>query len=238
RFEGLPGAGGAAGSAVDDQVVGALGDLGIEVVHEHAQRCLGLPGLGGEGGAARRADGAGSGEGHLWLLGSGRALCPVRTPSASGPVEGVLGDAVRQPGEPARAAAGPRSATKDRQVLSQDPCADGSGSDDPARHERAGSAGLPPRRRVISSAARWTAVSQSARRGSSVACSTKVSATDAVGQPAWSRTTAATEASSAVTSPDSRATPSRRTPASSSRSSFGRDGPGTSVRAVKSAAWP
>ena len=33
RVERLPVAGGAAGAAVDDEVVGALGDLGVEVVH-------------------------------------------------------------------------------------------------------------------------------------------------------------------------------------------------------------
>jgi hypothetical protein len=34
--EALPVAGGLAGAAVDDEVFGALGDLGVEVVHEHA----------------------------------------------------------------------------------------------------------------------------------------------------------------------------------------------------------
>ena len=58
RVERLPVAGGLAGAAVDDEVVGALGDLGVEVVHEHAQRRLGLPALGGELGAARGAHGA------------------------------------------------------------------------------------------------------------------------------------------------------------------------------------
>ncbi len=58
RVERAPVAGGAAGAAVDDEVVGPLGDLGVEVVLQHAQRGLGLPGPGGEGGAARCADGA------------------------------------------------------------------------------------------------------------------------------------------------------------------------------------
>ena len=58
RVERLPAAGGLAGSAVDDEVVGALGDLGVEVVHEHAQRRLGLPALGGEVRAAGGAHGA------------------------------------------------------------------------------------------------------------------------------------------------------------------------------------
>jgi hypothetical protein len=39
-----PVAGRPPGAAVDDEVVGALGDLGVEVVHEHPQRRLGLPG--------------------------------------------------------------------------------------------------------------------------------------------------------------------------------------------------
>ena len=37
RLEGVPRPGGAAGSAVDDQVVRVLGHVGIEVVHEHPQ---------------------------------------------------------------------------------------------------------------------------------------------------------------------------------------------------------
>ena len=36
-------AGRAAGAAVDDEVLGTLGDLGVQVVHEHPQRGLGLP---------------------------------------------------------------------------------------------------------------------------------------------------------------------------------------------------
>ncbi len=63
RVERLPVAGGLARAAVDDEVLGALGDLGVEVVHEHAQRRLGLPALRGELGAARGADGARGGGG-------------------------------------------------------------------------------------------------------------------------------------------------------------------------------
>ncbi len=48
------------GAAVDDEVIGPLGDLGVEVVHQHAQGGLGLPGPGGEGSAARGADGSGT----------------------------------------------------------------------------------------------------------------------------------------------------------------------------------
>jgi hypothetical protein len=62
-----PRPGRAPGAAVDDEVVGALGDLGVEVVHEHPQRRLGLPGPGGELGAARCADRTGAV--HVRLLG-------------------------------------------------------------------------------------------------------------------------------------------------------------------------
>src|SRR5262249_47133652 len=34
-----------AGAAIDHEVVGALGHLGVEVVQEHAQRCFLLPAL-------------------------------------------------------------------------------------------------------------------------------------------------------------------------------------------------
>ena len=60
-----------AGAAVDDQVVGPLGDLGVEVVLQHPQRCLGLPAAGGQGGAARGADRAGAVHGCR-LLSAGR----------------------------------------------------------------------------------------------------------------------------------------------------------------------
>ena len=45
-----------ADAAVDHQLFRALGDLGIEVVHQHPQRRLGLPAPGVELGAARRPD--------------------------------------------------------------------------------------------------------------------------------------------------------------------------------------
>ena len=56
RVERLPRARGAPRAAVDDEVGGILGDLGVEVVHEHAQRGLLQPALAAELGAARRAD--------------------------------------------------------------------------------------------------------------------------------------------------------------------------------------
>ena len=58
--EGLPVTCGPAGAAVDDEVVGALGHLGVEVVHQHPQRGLGRPLAGREGGAAGAAHGAGA----------------------------------------------------------------------------------------------------------------------------------------------------------------------------------
>ena len=62
RVERRPVAGGLAGAAVDDQLVGMLGDVGVEVVHQHPQRGLLRPALGGERGAAVGADGAGAGD--------------------------------------------------------------------------------------------------------------------------------------------------------------------------------
>ena len=47
-----------AGAAVDDQILGTLGDLGIEIVHQHPQRGFLRPALAGERRAARRANDA------------------------------------------------------------------------------------------------------------------------------------------------------------------------------------
>ena len=55
----LPIAGGTADPAVDDQVGRPLGDLRVEVVHEHAQGGLGLPTPGGQRCPPRGADRAG-----------------------------------------------------------------------------------------------------------------------------------------------------------------------------------
>ena len=60
RVEGRPAAGGAPGPAVDDEVVRVLGDLGIEVVHEHPQDRFLLPAAAGQLGAAGRPDGPGA----------------------------------------------------------------------------------------------------------------------------------------------------------------------------------
>ena len=48
RVVGRPGPGRLAGAAVDHEVVGVFGVLGVEVVHQHPQRRLGLPGLRGQ----------------------------------------------------------------------------------------------------------------------------------------------------------------------------------------------
>ena len=61
RVEGVPRAGGAAGAAVDDEVVGALGDLGVEVVLQHPERGLLRPAPAAQLGAPRRTDGTGAG---------------------------------------------------------------------------------------------------------------------------------------------------------------------------------
>jgi hypothetical protein len=51
--ERVPAARGLAGAAVDDEIVGALGHLGIEVVHQHPQRGLLGPALARQRRAAR-----------------------------------------------------------------------------------------------------------------------------------------------------------------------------------------
>jgi hypothetical protein len=57
-IEAVPIARGAADAAIDHQLVGFFSDLGVEIVHQHAERRLGQPALGADRGAARRADGA------------------------------------------------------------------------------------------------------------------------------------------------------------------------------------
>ena len=52
--EALPVARGAADAAIDDELARPLRDLGVEIVHQHAQRRFGQPALGRELGAARR----------------------------------------------------------------------------------------------------------------------------------------------------------------------------------------
>ena len=64
RVERGPAARRPAGAAVDDEVVRVLGDLGIEVVHQHPQRRLLLPAAAAELRAAGGADGAGTDQRH------------------------------------------------------------------------------------------------------------------------------------------------------------------------------
>ena len=63
RVERRPVARRLARSAVDDEIVGPLGDLGIEIVHQHPQRGFLRPAFAGQRGASWRSDGAG-GSGH------------------------------------------------------------------------------------------------------------------------------------------------------------------------------
>ena len=56
RRVGVPAAGGAAGAAVDDELVGVFGHLRVEVVHQHAHGGFLRPSLAGELGAAGRVD--------------------------------------------------------------------------------------------------------------------------------------------------------------------------------------
>ena len=71
EVEVLPGARRAADAAVDDELVRVLGDVGVQVVHQHAHRRLGQPALGGDLGAGGREDVAGvvAGVGHVSLRG-------------------------------------------------------------------------------------------------------------------------------------------------------------------------
>ena len=67
RVEGVPAPRRAAGAAVDDEVVRVLGDLRVEVVHQHPERRFLLPAAAGQLGAARGSDGA-------WVRTSARSL--------------------------------------------------------------------------------------------------------------------------------------------------------------------
>ena len=60
RVEGLPAPSSATGAPVDDQVVRTLGDVRVEVVHQHSHGRLLLPPLAGEGGARWCSDRSGS----------------------------------------------------------------------------------------------------------------------------------------------------------------------------------
>ena len=79
----FPVARGAADPAIDDQFLGALGDIGVEVVHQHPQRGFGEPALGGQRGAGGGLDDAGRIEtGHEAK--SRQALMTLRSVAESG----------------------------------------------------------------------------------------------------------------------------------------------------------
>jgi hypothetical protein len=54
--KGRPVASRASGAAIDDQLIGLFGNLGIEVVHEHPQRRFLMPAVAGNLAAAKGAD--------------------------------------------------------------------------------------------------------------------------------------------------------------------------------------
>src|SRR5947209_11988342 len=79
RLEALPVAGRLARAAVDHQLLRPLGDLRIEVVHQHPQGGLLLPAAAGDLRAARSAHGAGAGGGGRGGGGHGGILlAPAR----------------------------------------------------------------------------------------------------------------------------------------------------------------
>ena len=67
RIKRFPRAHGLTPSAIDDEFIRILGNLGIEIVHQHAHRRLRLPGLASLGRAARGSDGSSAG----WSGGGG-----------------------------------------------------------------------------------------------------------------------------------------------------------------------
>ena len=116
RVEGGPRACRPPGPAVDDEVVGVLGDLRIEVVHEHPERRFLLPAAAGQLGAAGGADGSGADGAHRLVEGFGivaRRLLP-QTPADSGKVaphhrEPLVVDRAARTRPTARSRASPRS---------------------------------------------------------------------------------------------------------------------------------
>ena len=82
--EALPVARRAPDAAIDHQLARLLGDVGIEVVHQHAQRRLGEPALGRKRRAARRADRCGRCRCGSWqVLVTRRVRAGDRAPAAS-----------------------------------------------------------------------------------------------------------------------------------------------------------
>ncbi len=94
--ERLPAARRPARAAVHDQVVGALGDVGIEVVHQHAQGRFLRPPLARERRAARRPHRAGAGGGR-WRTPRRRGHDPLavtgKWPSAMAPASRAMSPA-------------------------------------------------------------------------------------------------------------------------------------------------
>ena len=80
RRVGVPAAGGATGAAVDDELVGVFGHLGVEVVHEHAHGRFLRPPFAGSLGAARRVNRFVAGD-HVPIM-AGRL--PRRQPGGRG----------------------------------------------------------------------------------------------------------------------------------------------------------
>lgn len=78
--ETFPIARGLSGAAVDDEIIGMLGDVGIEIIHEHAQGGFLLPTFAGKLRAAWRADCGMRGVGG-W---HGRLSKDILTPGAFG----------------------------------------------------------------------------------------------------------------------------------------------------------
>ena len=83
RVERVPRAGGPTGAAVDDERVGMLGDIRVEVVHQHPQRRLLRPAAAAELRAARGADRAWSRAHYSALLKPITAIDIITTPIAA-----------------------------------------------------------------------------------------------------------------------------------------------------------
>ena len=75
----VPVARSAADAAVDDQLLGPLRDLRIEVVHQHPERRFGEPAARGQRGAARRADRSATSVVHVFIRTARYLLTIART---------------------------------------------------------------------------------------------------------------------------------------------------------------
>src|SRR5207302_7454402 len=106
RVIGLPAAGRLAGSSVDDEILPPLGDVGVEVVHEHPERRLLRPALTTELGPARRSNGSGGATGEG---GDKAPLSPRRGSGGGGPAPRRPGARATIPGAPRPARPQPAS---------------------------------------------------------------------------------------------------------------------------------